>query len=365
MPSYTGVHGVSSYLETARLISGQSRLRRPGVLARILAVKLLSGLSAFEYGLYGLHEKPLAVATRYMTKKQTTALLERVNARGKRPLVDDKLHFHRLCRSAEVPTVDVLAVLNRQGKENGDEVVLTDFRALMKHFQSGPTADLILKPRTDSLGTGIRFVSLRDGGAFDLDGCAIDVDAFASDLSVDMQRDDYLVQPFVKPHPDIAALGGGRALGTLRVLSYFDGGQARILYAFLRIPAAGNVHDNFSSGANGNLVAQVELPGGRLGPAWGRPKNSSSRLLQRYACNPTTTALIEGVRIPYWQEVETLIPRAASALAELPCLAWDVAITADGPLLIEANANADIIGAQVCCGRGAKSLLAPVIARYG
>ncbi len=96
----------------------------------------------------------------------------------------------------------------------------------------------------------------------------------------------------------------------------------------------------------------------------GRLKDSPSRLLQRYTYNPSTRAPIEGELVPFWREVEALIPRAARLFIELPCLAWDVAVTPDGPRLIEANANADIVGAQVCCGTGAKALLAPVIERY-
>jgi len=358
------MHGIFSYLETSRLIASRSRGLQPVVLARILLAKALSGLSAFEYGLYGLHDKPLLSVTDYLTKKQTTALFDRVNLAEHRPLVDDKLLFHRRCQRAGLPTPDILAILSVHGIGDGSEKVFRDFPAVMKYFVGGPRIDLILKPRRDSLGTGIRFVSLRDGGAFDLQGGALEVERFTNELAVDMQRDDYLVQPFLSPHPEIASLGAGRALGTLRVLTFLDGEDVHILYAFLRIPAEGNVHDNFGAGANGNLIAGVDPTNGRLSVAFGRAKSSPSRLLQRYECNPSTGARIEGVPIPHWKEVEGLISRSAIQFSELPCLAWDVAVTPDGPILIEANANADIIGAQVCCGGGAKTLLAPVIARY-
>ncbi|MCC7549088.1 MAG: hypothetical protein IT532_15105 [Burkholderiales bacterium] len=355
---------MSSYLETSKAIANRTGGVQSAVLGRILIAKLLSGLSAFEYGLYGLQDKPLSSVTQYMTKKQTTALLRRVNHAHHRPLVDDKLEFHRRCRNAGVPSAAVIAVLNRRGRSDGAEPAYAGFAALAMDFLHHPAIDLILKPRTDSLGTGIRFVSFRDGLAFDLDNKPIAIDAFSADLAADMQRDDYLVQPFVEPHPEIMALGTGHALGTLRMLSFADDREVRILYALLRIPAAGNVHDNFSSGANGNLIARVDLQDGRLSAAWGRRKNSPFRLLQRFECNPFTNASIEGVLVPYWKEVDALVTRAAALFPELPCLAWDVAVTPDGPLLIEANANADIIGAQVCYGRGAKVLLAPVIARY-
>ena len=47
-------------------------------------------------------------------------------------------------------------------------MVLPDFSALIQYFASDARRDVILKPRTDSLGTGVRFVSLRAGRAFDL-----------------------------------------------------------------------------------------------------------------------------------------------------------------------------------------------------
>ena len=88
---------MSSYLETSKAIANRTGGVQSAVLGRILIAKLLSGLSAFEYGLYGLQDKPLSSVTQYMTKKQTTALLRRVNHAHHRPLVDDKLEFHRRC----------------------------------------------------------------------------------------------------------------------------------------------------------------------------------------------------------------------------------------------------------------------------
>lgn len=365
MPTHNRVHGLYSYLKTSSAIADRERGSQSLVLGRILLAKVISGVSAFEYGIYGLHAKPLASISEYLTKKQTTALFQRVNDVRHRPQVDDKLAFHRRCRAVGIPTADVLAVLNANGVGDGDELVLGDFPALLEQGVAGPEADLILKPRRDSLGTGVRFVALRNGNVFDLEGSPLDVERFGRELALDMQRDDYLVQPFVRAHADLATLGAGRALGTLRILTFVDGGVVHVLYVLMRIPAEGNVHDNFGSGANGNLIAKVDARTGQLSAAWGREKNSASRLLQKFDRNPSTHARIEGVSIPLWKEVEDLVARAALQFSELPCLAWDIAVTPQGPLVIEANANADIIGAQVCCGVGARRLLQAVIDRYG
>ena len=362
MAQASTTHGVSSYIETAHALATRTGGPWAFVLARILVAKAISGMSAFEYGLYGLHREPLSKVRDYRTKKQTTALFERINVPERRIMVDDKLMFRRLCQKAGLSSPEVLAVLtHRPASHDGSERLFGSFSDLVRAYSHVSRLDLILKPRMDSLGTGVRFVSLRSGQVLDMEDRPVDLASFWEALSEDMRRDQYLVQPFVRPHPGVAALGAGRALGTLRILALAGSAGMQILYVLMRIPARGNVHDNFSSGANGNLIASVDASTGLLSRAWGRERHAQSRLLQAYASNPDTGAPIEGMHIPMWQQVVRLLDDATSAFRELPCLGWDIAITVDGPTIIEANANPDIIGAQVCCGMGARRLLGPAM----
>jgi glutathione synthase/RimK-type ligase-like ATP-grasp enzyme len=64
--------------------------------------------------------------------------------------------------------------------------------------------------------------------------------------------------------------------------------------------------------------------------------------------------------MPDWAQTCALVRRGAMAFAQLPLLGWDVAPSADGVVIIEANSNPDIIGAQICCGQGARALLGPL-----
>lgn len=358
------LHGFRSYLTVSAAIARSEGKARSLVLTRILTAKAVSGLSAFEYGLYGLQNKSIREIRAYRTKKQTSALFDCVNPLPSRSTVDDKLLFHDRCLQTSLPTPNILAVISSRRKPGDDGRVVREFSHLLAMLKGQNRIDLILKPRTDSLGTGVRFVSFRQGRIYDLEGKEIDAAAFTAELSEDMRRDEYLVQPFVRPHPEIARLGAGRALGTLRILTFNDAGSTSVLYALMRIPASGNVHDNFSSGANGNLIAAIDSATGRLSAAWGRRSDESSRLLGCYPRNPDTGAQIEGSLIPMWDQVTRILPIAAQEFQELPCIGWDFAVSEDGVRIIEANANPDIIGAQVCCGVGANVLLAPIVARY-
>ncbi len=359
-------YGVRSYVETAGELAGRTNGNPIWIAIRMLTAKALWGLSAVDYALYGLNGKSFARASDYRTKKQTTELFLRINPMDARPQVEDKLEFDRLCARFNLPRPALLAVLSTKGLSADTAVpVLPDFEQLQALFEHHARVDVILKPRNDALGTGVRFVSFREAGMFDLDELPIDVQAFDRALAHDMKRDDYLVQAFVSPDPEMMHLGSGKALGTIRVLTFLDGEDVRLLYALARIPSAGNDNDNFNAGASGNLIAIVDTARGVLGPAWGRRKESASRSLECFPENPDTGRPIEGVQVPRWEEVRALVTRAAKAFPQLPSLGWDVAVSRDGVLLIEANANPDIVGAQVSSGFGARTLLAPLYRKYG
>ena len=56
----------------------------------------------------------------------------------------------------------------------------------------------------------------------------------------------------------------------------------------------------------------------------------------RFDRHPDTGAVFAEVTVPFWDEVRDITARAAPALP-LGSLGWDVALTPEGPVLIEAN----------------------------
>lgn len=351
-------YGLASYLDTAAQIAARSRGNRARELLRMLAAKARFGLSASEYGQYGLHEQPFSRLGDYQTKKQTTALFERVNPLVERPQVEDKLRFHRLCLEAGLPVPQLHAVLSRRGTQGiNDFPVHRGFPEIVERFREHAEVRLILKPQNDALGTGVRFVCVRHGEVFDIEDRPLALESFCAALDRDMERDDYLVQEFVRPHPAMAALGSGKALGTLRILAQLRDEQVTLLYALSRIPCGNNPHDNFSGGRTGNLIAAVDTETGRLHVAYGRRDPRYDRLMERFERNPDTGRPIAGEVVPQWSVIRDVVERAARTFPALPVLGWDIALSDVGVVVIEANSNPDIIGAQVSTGAGARQLM--------
>lgn len=57
--------------------------------------------------------------------------------------------------------------------------------------------------------------------------------------------------------------------------------------------------------------------------------------------HPDTDARITGVEVPRWDEVRRTVLRFARRITGAPYLSWDVVVTGDGPVVIEANSPGD------------------------
>ena len=68
--------------------------------------------------------------------------------------------------------------------------------------------------------------------------------------------------------------------------------------------------------------------------------------------HPDTRRPIAGTLIPQWEAVTRLAVSAAEILPGIRTQSWDIAIAAEGPVLLEANYGGDLNLAQLAHGAG-------------
>ncbi|MFR8332899.1 MAG: sugar-transfer associated ATP-grasp domain-containing protein [Oscillospiraceae bacterium] len=142
-----------------------------------------------------------------------------------------------------------------------------------------------------------------------------------------MDGGQFLVEEAIRQHPEVARLCP-QSVNTLRVVTLLAEGEAKFVYALLRIGSGQGHVDNISSGGMYTLVgAQGELEF----PAF------CDQTGLYYDCHPMTGVTYRGYRLPFFQEAVDLCCRAALVEPRLGYIGWDVAITPDGPVLVEGN----------------------------
>ena len=198
-----------------------------------------------------------------------------------------------------------------------------------------PHVDLFLKPLRGAGGRGAeRWDFDPPQGYHDANGNVLSEAQLVERLERLSQTKSYVLRPRVVNHPAIADLSNG-ALTTVRVMTCPDEqGAIEVCAAVFRMAQGHNtVVDNFHAGG---IVAGVDVRTGQLGR--GVDGGKFGHGTGWHETHPDTGAPILGRTLPMWQEVLELVKEAhAEAFADQAIIGWDVALTGDGPALVEGN----------------------------
>lgn len=136
-----------------------------------------------------------------------------------------------------------------------------------------------------------------------------------------------LIEDVIHQHPAVSKLYPG-SVNTYRIVTITRSGVPGVVYAFIRMGNGGRFVDNLNSGG---MAAPVNVQTGVIEfPACDKDSRS-------YAVHPATGCPIPGYPLPYWQESVAMCLEAAKVVPGLGYVGWDVAVSEEGPQLIEGN----------------------------
>jgi hypothetical protein len=245
-------------------------------------------------------------------------------ARG-RESFGDKLRIAAWCREHGMPTVPTIVVVKKGVVVSGTP-------------QDLPDTDLFSKPRGSYGGKGARRWWRHAEGRWALPRGVIGETVDREGLVAAACRQtletgqSVLVQPALINHPAVAGITSG-ALATIRLVTMRTiEAVVQPVLAYYRIPTGTAMIDSYCVGG---LAASIDLPTGRLGRAASLAMSSAAESTDSH---PDTGDPITGVVLPDWPATVALAKRAHAVAPGLaPVIGWDIALTPEGPLLVEGN----------------------------
>lgn len=204
---------------------------------------------------------------------------------------------------------------------------------------------LFVKPTFGVGGKGIAVFNRESDGAERLVDRASGQVFDALCLETLAKEGDYTIQEGVRQHEAMNAVYP-HAINTLRIITECVGGRARIVLALLRMGCNGMQLDNASSGG---IYAKIDVQTGTL---VGRAIADNR---ETFDVHPTTGFRFDGAPLPSWREIEAFAVTVAEKYAPIRYVGWDIALSEEGPLLIEGNNGPSIEIVQDLYG-GVKSL---------
>ena len=110
--------------------------------------------------------------------------------------------------------------------------------------------------------------------------------------------------------------------------------EAAILGAVFRIGRGDSVVDNAGSGG---MIAEINPETGLV------IGDAITEAGEKFASHPDSGTRIEGAALPKWEELLELSKTLASMLPDQKYVGWDLALTDQGWVMVEANSRAQFI----------------------
>ena len=286
--------------KTTKLLKERSGKSRVWLLMDMLDCAVKYNAGYVDYKIAEMYRLTPAQRRTQITRGISNNIVRRMNDKDYWHYFDDKAQFNTLF--ADQVKRDWMVIT--------PEVTAEQLAAFLKD-----KPQIIGKPIEGSSGQGIERFQRSDWEG--------DVPLFLEQLR---ESGLGIIEEVVTQHPDLARLCP-TSVNTVRIATLLGDKKQGIVYAFLRI-GNGRVVDNVDCGG---MAAKVDLDTGKLMTV-GADKQGNT-----YQVHPKTGVPIVGFQLPYWEEAKKMCVEASRKIPQMRFIAWDVAITPDGPRFIEGN----------------------------
>lgn len=197
------------------------------------------------------------------------------------------------------------------------------------------SGQIIIKPIAGSAGHGIVLASRT------ANGIEIKTESQHYELDRFELTERSVVQEFVEQHPLVASIASS-SVNTVRLVTLWTIDDDIILVgAYMRFGQGESFVDNVSAGG---ISVAIDTYTGAL------KEYAFDKTGKRFTRHPVSGVVFNKFQIPMWNEVVEMAKVVQKASPFYRLIGCDVAVTASGPVLIEVNAEPDIVALEQRCG---------------
>ena len=317
-------------------------------------VRLWAGKNRVEFIQYynnAIYRTDLSAAEKreFVGERGSRLLNDRLSPRAVtelRAFVRDKVFYGAMMDQLGFATPHIQAVAS-QNRDYGALLTLTEVPEIEDFLMNTAQYPLFVKPEQGSGSVGSALILDLDKTTRELllaNGTRIDLRAFASEALEDY-AEGFLFQDAVIQHSALTEVAG-RAVGTIRVVTVIAEDTPDVLYTLWKIPSPKAMSDNYWQ--SGSMIAEIDNASGILQQC----RRGAGLEQEMVETHPVSGKTLSGMQIPHWDEVLRITKNAHKLMPQFGVFGWDIAITEDGPVIIECNANPHHMLYQLATGKG-------------
>lgn len=259
------------------------------------------------------------------------------NKREYEYLTSDKHKTQEVFSSRSIPSAQTICTLIKDQFYDNNNRMMT-LESVLKNVDDKKFSQVFVKPLTGKGGKGI-FIFDRDVNGQLITNTEIFFDNnFLKNIG---HNDEYIIETGIQQHDCLRCIYP-YSVNTFRFLTENKKQNIRILSpVFFRIGKGGKKVDNYDQGG---LLTTININTGII------EDHASSGTGEIFTCHPDTNFIFKGYTVPNWNTIKNFVIECAAKIPELTFLAWDIAVTKNGPIVIEINFETGLDGLQLHSG---------------
>lgn len=293
----------SNVVEFAKQTKKVSKAPLPVIVADMLWCSVRYEMGFRDYAVWDIRTLTARERATWMTHPKAFRLSKTLNGPESRAVMEDKLRFNT-----------DFADVTRRAFIDANTASADELAAFVRKHGA-----VMAKPADGFGGAGLARYTADD---------ITDPVAFRAGL---IERKQTLVEQFLTQHPDMARLYPD-SVNTVRLITYLDKQQKFHIIASVLRMGNGGVIDNF---AGGGMFTMLDEHGVAQYGAVDKHSNV-------FHTHPVTGVAITGFAVPMYDEIIEMVKGLAPRLPHTPYVGWDIAITPEGPAILEANHNSSV-----------------------
>lgn len=300
------------------------------ILVDYLYMYRTKGLSMDEYYEFEFEKRSKEFRDSFLGAFEQNLYLLTLNPVKYYSLARNKYFAHRMLENTGVKKAPLYCYYQAEGKIYNSEEIASDISDVIRLLKMKKVQQCVIKGTETSHGEGV--VVVKKIEHLENDCKLYYFNGEVKMLSNLLGKYSLLFEGLVQQTNQFSLLNES-SVNTVRFMTtLYPNGEARIISCFIKIGREGKCVDNAGDGGNVDVCVDVET--GEIKYAI---QYDGWRKIKDIECHPDSGNQLNGILIENWDKIKTEVLKFQQAFPYIKAAGWDIAITDDGPVVIEVN----------------------------
>ena len=288
------------------------------------------GLTTDEYYQFEFEKRDEEFRKSFLGLNEQRFYLDYLNPVKYYSLARNKYLAHKMLEDTGVRKSELYCYYQPEARFISSNEKASDREGVLRILKNKKVQSCVIKTTESSHGDNvwvINAIEFRDD-----DAVMMRFDGESQLLSSILGKEALIFESVVKQTKQFAAFNES-SVNTVRFMTtLYPDGSARVIATFIKIGRAGKCVDN--AGGGGNVDVCVDTETGEVKYAI---QYDGWRNIKEIEKHPDSGNQLNGVMIENWQAIKEEVRKFQQAFPYCKAAGWDIAITDDGPVVIEVN----------------------------